>query len=122
MKRPVLLTTFSFLVTLPMVADENPLQEICSAFVSHDCEMVVPPAPEYPKLAELGEADCFVTFRIEPDYTVAVTKVACSDDRFAASAAESMSTVRYKARDVCDRACPTVGQEHESLIAYRLSE
>jgi len=100
---------------------ENPLSEMCTISVTHDCEMLALPSPIYPKITEGGEADCVVTYRVSEDGTVDVTDAVCSDERFVESVVQGMSSVRYQTKDVCGRPCPT-GQTVDYPISYRDAE
>jgi len=100
---------------------DNPLSEVCTISVSHDCEILALPSPIYPKITEAGDADCVVTYRVNVDGTVEVTDSVCSDERFVESAVQGMSSVRYETKDVCGRPCPT-GQTVEYPLLYRFAE
>jgi hypothetical protein len=125
-KTLVLATVLSLLGLSALVdqgqAQENPLKEMCSISVTHDCEMLSLPEPTYPQVTEAGDADCAVEYRVMNDGTVEVIKAVCSDARFVDSAIQGMSTVRYKVKDVCGRACPTIGRTFEYPLVYRLEE
>ena len=105
-----------------LVASENPLNDVCSISVSHDCEMVTGPTPEAPRLTELGDAECSVSYRVNDDGSVTVISAKCDDERFVDSAVTGMSSVRYKTRDVCGRVCRNVGREFDVPIYFNLDE
>ena len=100
---------------------ENPLSEICTISVTHDCEILALPSPTYPVITGAGDADCIVTYRVSEDGTVDVTDAVCSDDRFEESAVQSMASVRYQTKGVCGRPCPT-GQTVEYPLLYRSAD
>jgi len=99
----------------------NPLSEVCTISVSHDCEILALPSPIYPQITEAGDADCLVTYRVNEDGTVEVTDSVCSDERFVEIAVQSMSSVRYETKNVCGRQCPT-GQTVEYPLLYRFAK
>ncbi|MDP1556596.1 MAG: hypothetical protein Q8L84_14150 [Hyphomonas sp.] len=101
---------------------ENPLNYVCMTTASHDCEMIASATPEYPRLPELGDAECVVSYRINDDGTVTVVSASCDDPRFVDSAVKGMSSVRYDTRDVCDRACKNVGKEFDYPITFQLDD
>jgi hypothetical protein len=98
----------------------NPLAAVCSIHVSHDCGMIASAIPSYPRLTELANAECAVSFRVKDDGSVSVISASCDDDRFIDSALQGMSTVRYKTHDVCGKVCREVGRTYEQTIVFTL--